>query len=293
MRRTDVPTGPRAMQRDGPPSGTNSRSLLDRVGGPAVGGQDEIQARIDNIVNTGEPNMMMAGGFPGMNNMDMGGMDMNAMAASMANPIMMQELMMNQMALMAHFSGMMNPGQFGGFPMPGVIPQDIGMMQQNMGMNGQPGQSNGVGRGRGGGRGGRGIGRGRGGPPSSPSGPSKIEEVSVEAPTASPPIAVPTPVAAPVSDAVSSTAPPRPAYAVPERPQSPTLCKFGLKCTNAHCRWSHPSPVATVESGVVLSNDPCENGKDCKDKDCIKAHVSPAALKPQGKHSFPLSNPVA
>jgi len=71
-----------------------------------------------------------------------------------------------------------------------------------------------------------------------------------------------------------------PAFVVPERPQSPTLCKFGLKCTNAHCRWSHPSPVATTESGVVLSNDPCEQGKDCKDKDCIKAHVSPAVANP-------------
>ncbi len=72
------------------------------------------------------------------------------------------------------------------------------------------------------------------------------------------------------------------AYAVPERPQSPTLCKFGLKCTNPHCRYSHPSPVATPESGIVLSNDPCEKGKDCKDKDCIKAHVSPAVLNPNG-----------
>ena len=74
--------------------------------------------------------------------------------------------------------------------------------------------------------------------------------------------------------------PPRPSFAVPERPQSPTLCKFSLKCTNAQCRWSHPSPVATPESGVVLSNEPCEKGKDCKDKDCIKGHVSPAAVNP-------------
>ncbi|KAJ3815818.1 hypothetical protein F5876DRAFT_29674 [Lentinula aff. lateritia] len=299
MRRTEPPTGPRAMHRDGQLS-NNPRSLLDRVGGPAVGGQqDEIQARIDTIVNTGDPNMMMAGGFPGMN-----GIDMNAMAAGMTNPMMIQELMMNQMALMAHFSGIMNPGQFGGFPMQGVMPQEMGMPQQNMGVNGFQGQSSGPNRGRGtGGRGGRGASRGRGGPPIS-SATSKFEEVPTESPVISTPIATPTPsttIKAPMSDATPSAAPSRPAYAVPERPQSPTLCKFGLKCTNAHCRWSHPSPVATAESGVVLSNDPCENGKHCKDKDCIKAHVSPATLKPQDHaapvpppqtHSFTPSNPI-
>ncbi|KAJ4483495.1 hypothetical protein J3R30DRAFT_3448938 [Lentinula aciculospora] len=299
LRRTELPTGPRAMYRDGQSGTANSRSLLDRVGGPVGGGQDEIQARIDTIVNTGDP-MMTAGGFPGMN-----GMDMTAMAAGMANPMMIQELMMNQMALMAHFTGIMNPGQFGGFPMQGVIPPEMAMMQQNMGANGFQAQSNGSNRGRGvGSRGRGGGGRGQGGQPSS-SVTSKIEEVPSELPVSSMPVVAPTPspvIQAPVSDS-TPTAHPRPAYAVPERPQSPTLCKFGLKCTNAHCRWSHPSPVATVESGVVLSNDPCENGKDCKDKDCIKAHVSPATLKPQDhaapapisyshSHSFSPSNSV-
>ncbi|KAF9071643.1 hypothetical protein BDP27DRAFT_1391537 [Rhodocollybia butyracea] len=301
IRRTDVPTGPRAMQqRDGRDG--NPRSLLDRVGGPAVGNEDDIQARIDNIVNTGDPNLMMAAGFPGMN-----GMDMNAMAAGMANPMMIQELMMNQMALMAHFSGMMGPGQFSGFPMQGVMPQDMAVMQQNMnGFQGQAGQ-NGSSRGRGGVRGGRGVGRGRGGAPSAAT--SKVEELSAEvshspAPTIAAPTPSPATTAPAASDVTSVPALSRPAYAVPERPQSPTLCKYGLKCTNAHCRWSHPSPVATVESGVVLSNDPCENGKDCKDKDCIKAHVSPATLKPQEhstppsttthshSHAFPSSSPV-
>ncbi|KAJ3724411.1 hypothetical protein FB446DRAFT_721782 [Lentinula raphanica] len=295
IRRTELPTGPRAMTRDSQ-TGPSPRSLLDRVGGPAVGGQDEIQARIDNIVNTGDPNMMMAGGFPGM--------DMNPMAAGMANPMMIQELMMSQMALMAQISGMINPGQFGGFPMQGVMPQEMGMMQPNMGLNGFQGQLNGNSRGRGGGRGGRGGSRGRGGGPISNT--SKIEEVQLEPPVQITPVVAPTPSqphTAPVPAAAPVSAPPRPAYAVPERPQSPTLCKFGLKCTNVHCRWSHPSPVATVESGVVLSNEPCENGKDCKDKDCIKAHVSPAALKPlehatpapapySHPHSYPPSNSV-
>ncbi|KAK1234253.1 hypothetical protein PQX77_002560 [Marasmius sp. AFHP31] len=298
IRRTDVPTGPRAMQRDVP---SNPRSLLDRVGGPSSHNNrhnqhDEIQARIDNITNgpggPGTPNMMMPNEFPpGMN------MDMNAMGM---NPMMFQELMMNQMALMAHFSGMMQSGMNGGFPM---TPGDMAMLQQqqqqqqNMGGNGPQGGHQGGQRGRGGGRGGRGTVRGKGGSSSHQidTTPSESTNEVTSTPTTALPIAAPAPQPAP-TPATSQ----RPTYALPERPQSPTLCKFGLKCTNAHCRWSHPSPVATVESGVVLSNDPCENGKNCKDKDCVKAHVSPAVLKPQAEHSAPptatphppASNPV-
>lgn len=302
------------MYRDGPNVNgnphPNPRSLLERVGGPAGRGQknfqrDEVQARIDNIIgNSPEANMMMAQGFPGM------GMDMNAMAAAnMANPIMLQEMMMNQMALMAQMAstmGIINPatGQFGGhgFPMQGVMPNDMGMFQNNMNNNfpqqqqhggGNNGQMNGAGgRGRGTGtRNGRGAGRGRGGSTSGGSGPSKIANASSMDSTISHavPVAAPTPIApTPSTTPPSATtgAPPtqpRPAYAVPERPQSPTLCKFGPKCTNSQCRYSHPSPVATAESGVVLSNEACDKGRDCKDKDCVKAHVSPAVLNPQGK----------
>ncbi|KAF8911484.1 hypothetical protein CPB84DRAFT_1812332 [Gymnopilus junonius] len=308
-RRTDLPTGPRAMHRDGTTTHSNThhnpRSLLDRVGGPAGRGpknfqRDDIQARIDNIVsNSPEPNMMMPPGFPGM------GMDINAMAANMANPLMLQEMMMNQMALMAQMAssmGIINPatGQFNapGFPMQGIMPADLAMLQNNMN-NAFPqqaavnGQMNGAGRGRGIGRG-RGTGR-RGG--SLVGGPDRstiaIKPADAPAnetttPQPSTPIVAPTPITPAPSSAPSAparvaapAAQAQPMYAVPERPQSPTLCKFGLKCTNAHCRYSHPSPVATPESGVVLSNEACEKGKDCKDKDCIKAHVSPAALKPQ------------
>ena len=304
----DLPTAPRAMQRD--PSGVpqaSSRSLLDRVGGPAgrntaASGtnqkHDEIQARIDNIVNNApESNMLMGGGFP------MNGMEMNPMAAAnMGNPLMLQEMMMNQMALMAQMAssmGMLNPatGQFvtPGFPMQGVMPPDMGMFQggMNNAMQGPISMVNG--RGRGGGRGGRGSGRGRGGPAST-SGPTTPKSSEVPAsdipsiPTKQPVFAAPTPTLATAIVPIPSIAPTatvtpqqRIPYAVPERPQSPTLCKYGLKCTNAHCRYSHPSPVATPESGVVLSNEACEKGKDCKDKDCIKAHVSPAALNPPGR----------
>jgi hypothetical protein len=297
----------------------NSRSLLDRVGGPAgrTGKnfqRDEIQARIDSIVgNTPDPNMMMAAGFPGM------GMDMNAIAAAnMANPIMLQEMMMSQMALMAQMAssmGIINPntGQFAGqgFPiqqgLPGVMPGDMGMFPNGM-VNGFPqqvgnsGSMNGAGRGRSSVRGARGSSRGRGGPVGGNSAvpPTDTSTTTIENPQIPPlpmpivaPIIAPKPIIpsselAPAAGSIAAPATPQqPTYAIPDRPQSPTLCKFALKCTNAHCRYSHPSPVATAESGVVLSNEACANGKECKDKDCIKAHVSPAVLNPLGNHHFP------
>jgi nuclear polyadenylated RNA-binding protein NAB2 len=268
IRRTDLPTGPRAMQHNGP---SNSRSLLERVGGHA-NKRDEIQARIDTITNNPPvDNMMMGGGFPGMGNMPPG-MDMNAMA--MANPMMLQEIMMNQMALMAQITGMMGPNQFPGGP---------GFPMQNGFGGGNNGHQNNAGRGRGrGGRGGRGRGGHSGGHNRGEEAPKDAEHTPVvEAPA--PVVVAPTPVAAP--QPTSATATGRPGFVVPERPLSPTLCKFASKCTNAHCRYSHPSPVATVESGMVLSNDPCEQGKDCKDKDCVKSHVSPAVLNPKGELS--------
>ncbi|RPD71878.1 hypothetical protein L226DRAFT_525021 [Lentinus tigrinus ALCF2SS1-7] len=304
-RRMDLPTGPRAMQRDRDRDGHGPRSLLDRMGprgggghGPHFNPHDDVQARIDSITNgSPDPNMMMMnGGFP-MNGM--GGMDMAAM--SMANPMMLQELMLNQMAMMSQIAGamgIMNPatGQFinnGGFPMqPGMD-----MNQQFNGVNGGmgPGAGDG-GRGRGRGRGGsaRGAGRGRGGhaghhpttdmpAAGSPPAPATSAPAQAVAPTipvsaSAPAIVAPTPVTP-----SSSTGSARPGFVPPARPQSPTLCKFGTKCTNPICRYSHPSPVATAESGVVLSTEACEKGKDCKDKDCIKSHVSPAVLNPNAE----------
>ena len=301
-RRTDLPTGPRAMLREGGASG-NPRSLLDRMSGhagPNRHQRDEIQARIDNITNnSSEPNMMMGSGFPGL---PVGGMDMNAMA--MANPIMLQEIFMNNMALMQQLSsqiGMLQGFAPQGLNMPGGgVPSDIRMFPA--GQNNHTNQGN---RGRGNGRSGRGSGRGRGGShaqspkPSEPTTApvSDVLTLSNQLPKTSP--VTPT-IVAPSSSPASFTAtvaplvaeptpmqatPPIP-YVIPERPQSPSLCKFGLKCTNAHCRWSHPSPVATPESGVVLSKEACENGRNCKDKDCIRAHVSPATLNGRLLHSF-------
>lgn len=303
-RRTDLPTGPRAMLREREGHGPgNPRSLLDRVGprgghGPQFKPHDDVQARIDSITNGGPPDphlMMMNGGFP-MNGMP--GMDMGAM--SMANPLMFQEFMMNQMAMMSQIAGamgIMNPAtsQFmnNGFPMQPSMGDMNGFSNGVGGQMGQAGEGSGRGRGRG--RGGqiRGTGRGRGGhtghhggeapaseapPAPTPATPTPQPPALPLASTSGPSVSV-APTAIALSSSVGSM---RPGFIAPERPQSPTLCKFGLKCTNPLCRYSHPSPVATAESGVVLSNDPCENGRDCKDKDCIKAHVSPAVLNPNG-----------
>ncbi|KZV92787.1 hypothetical protein EXIGLDRAFT_68080 [Exidia glandulosa HHB12029] len=247
-RRTDLPTGPRALRDDRP------RSLADRLGpAPPPQAHDQVQARINALTAQGGPPPGMMGG-PGM---------MNPMAGPM-NPIAMQEMMAAQMALMTHVAmnmGLVGPG--GQFLQPGQQPPGPGFQQQQGAF--PPGGS--PQRGRGAAPVGRGRGRGRGGFNGGPSHEHSSAESSSPAPT---PVAAPQPVAAA----------PAPAFTPPERPQSPTICKFGVKCTNPGCRWSHPSPVATAESGVVLSAEACEKGKDCKDKDCIKSHTSPAVANP-------------
>ena len=85
----------------------NNRSLLDRMGGRAQGGQrnprDEIQARIEAVTHQ---NAMAGGALPpnfnGMNGMGGMGMpvqDISAFAAQGMNTMALQEMMMNQMAL--------------------------------------------------------------------------------------------------------------------------------------------------------------------------------------------------
>ncbi|KAI9459968.1 hypothetical protein HD554DRAFT_2029009 [Boletus coccyginus] len=319
-RRMDVPTGPRAMQSGGSRGeagpGASGRSLLDRVGGrngvhSSYARGDEIQARIDAVTTGGilpsgaspDPAMMM--GFQNGVGIDMTAANVNA------NTMVLQEMMMSQMALMAQMAtsmGMLNPatGQMMGGGFPGMQQGDMGMYQGGgtFGQGQAPAQ--GVnGRGRGGGRGGRGRGGGpgRGGftgaspAPSSESPnptqtqvqPQPLSETNATRPVEpSVHIVAPTPKPATVQQPLPAQQQQIP-YALPERPQSPTLCKFGTKCTNSQCRYSHPSPVATAESGVVLSTDACEKGKDCKDKDCIKSHVSPAVNAPGAETQKPPS----
>lgn len=65
---------------------------------------------------------------------------------------------------------------------------------------------------------------------------------------------------------------------IPEKPSSKALCRYSVGCSNARCPYSHPSPVADEQSGMVLSDESCEEGKKCKDAECTKSHVSPAAV---------------
>lgn len=75
----------------------------------------------------------------------------------------------------------------------------------------------------------------------------------------------------PITPKSSTTGP------IPTKPSSKALCKYSVGCSNARCIYSHPSPVADEKTGMVLSDEPCENGKDCKYAECVKSHVSPAA----------------
>ncbi|GAA96905.1 uncharacterized protein L969DRAFT_90320 [Mixia osmundae IAM 14324] len=68
---------------------------------------------------------------------------------------------------------------------------------------------------------------------------------------------------------------------LPTRPAKEDICKFGTKCKDAFCRFSHPSPAATLESGLVLSTENCEHQADCTDKDCPKRHISSAQKNPE------------
>lgn len=83
---------------------------------------------------------------------------------------------------------------------------------------------------------------------------------------------------APRAGAPGGRASPKPYAPALAKPTDPTLCKFSLGCSNPQCPYSHPSPVATPETALVLSTEPCELQRKCKDPDCLKSHVSPASV---------------
>lgn len=61
-------------------------------------------------------------------------------------------------------------------------------------------------------------------------------------------------------------APPAPKSVVlPTKPEQEQICKHATECTKPPCPFSHPSPVATKESGLVLSSEACEKQLDCED----------------------------
>lgn len=53
---------------------------------------------------------------------------------------------------------------------------------------------------------------------------------------------------------------------LPPKPVEDQICKHGVGCTKASCPYSHPSPVATKDSGLVLSSEACEKQLLCTDK---------------------------
>lgn len=59
--------------------------------------------------------------------------------------------------------------------------------------------------------------------------------------------------------------PPAPPVVLPKKPELEAICKHGVECTKPQCGFSHPSPVATKESGLVLSSEACEKQLACED----------------------------
>lgn len=78
-----------------------------------------------------------------------------------------------------------------------------------------------------------------------------------------------------------------PPVVLPKKPELEAICKHGVECTKPQCGFSHPSPVATKESGLVLSSEACEKQLACEDPDCPKSHVSKAqkTVPPSGATS--------
>ncbi|GAA5904264.1 hypothetical protein JCM6882_003182 [Rhodosporidiobolus microsporus] len=96
------------------------------------------------------------------------------------------------------------------------------------------------------------------------------------APAFNPAFAAPAPSRAP--RVPPSAKPATPPVVLPSKPQQEAICKHGVDCSKPQCPYSHPSPVATKESGLVLSSDACEKQLKCEDADCSKSHVSKAQL---------------
>lgn len=240
----------RGDQQDG-----NRRSLKDRLGGFSREPNHPNQNQNQNQNQMGPRGPQ----FPnqGMPPMGQFGPDLQAMQGM--NPNMaMTEMLVQQNALLQGLLHTMASGmQMGG--MPGMMPGPPGPPGPFNGGMGPGFPDNGRGRGGSPTRGGRPH---PGGERQGNHGPPMQSPVQGGAP---PGIVQPTPVSV-----AASQLPPD----LFDRPISPTLCKFGVKCSNALCRYSHPSAAASVESGVVLSTEPCPKGRRCDDKDCTLSHPS-------------------
>ncbi|KZS88274.1 hypothetical protein SISNIDRAFT_552712 [Sistotremastrum niveocremeum HHB9708] len=267
LRRVDAPDRPRAMRdtdAEGPSSApvkTTGKSLLERVGGRQGynnsgerGGRHGGFNRHHNNQNTPalSPNAMpfVPGGMgPEMPFNPMaagpGMMDPAAQMAMMMNlnPMALQEMMGANLAMMQQMSNMMGMMQ---------------MQQQQQQSPPLPTPSNAPGQ--------TPVPNGTANGAANANGGARLVHPRPQPHTSRP----------------TATHQPQVPVTIPSRPPSPSLCKFATTCTNSHCRFTHPSPVATPESGVVLSSEICDKGRggsECNDKDCTKSHVGPAVIR--------------
>ncbi|GAA5845655.1 hypothetical protein JCM11251_002080 [Rhodosporidiobolus azoricus] len=114
-------------------------------------------------------------------------------------------------------------------------------------------------------------------PPGGPFGAAAVGGASAfnpQAPAFNPAFAATPPSRGPRPAAAKATPP----VVLPGKPAQEAICKHGVDCSKPQCPYSHPSPVATKESGLVLSSEPCEKQLKCEDADCSKSHVSKAQL---------------
>ncbi|GAA6035125.1 hypothetical protein JCM8097_006376 [Rhodosporidiobolus ruineniae] len=100
--------------------------------------------------------------------------------------------------------------------------------------------------------------------------------LNAQAPAFNPAFSAPAPARA---ARPTSSKPATPPVVLPSKPEKEDLCKHGVECTKPQCLFSHPSPVATKESGLVLKSEACEKQLKCEDPDCEKSHVSVAQKK--------------
>jgi nuclear polyadenylated RNA-binding protein NAB2 len=256
-RQQDAPSGPRAMRGDRDQGEQNrGRSLKDRVGGFSRDGPQQQHPM--------GPGPRFPPGPPGMQ--PMGPFNPDVQMQGMNPNFAMTEMLVQQNALLQGLLHTMANGMQ--MPLPGM-PGMPGM--PGLGPNGPPPPFNN--------RGGPGFhnnGR-QGGPPSHRPGPngdnnSVPPPAQIQAGGENPgpsraSIEAPQPIKGSIFNVSSNPA-------LFDRPLSPTLCKFGVKCTNALCRWSHPSAAASAESGIVLSTEACAAGRHCQDKDCTLSHPS-------------------
>lgn len=85
----------------------------------------------------------------------------------------------------------------------------------------------------------------------------------------------------------------------PDKPTNASLCRWGTRCTDPSCVYSHPSTAAAsrkqadgpsnnsegapLDDPLVLRKEPCRFGSGCTKVDCDFSHVSPAVAFTKAK----------